>query len=420
MELGINGGGLKLQYNLYPWLGNYTLTVKGAPVWSQTDDTAKGQGAHTFKFGKVISAGEYLLVVSLAEGQELTAWSSIYSMPSTDNPDTTKLQFFRNGNVVTDWYNRISGNITYVNDTHTTFGTLSADGVDAKITQAEVTLYKNINIDLTAKVADAIAALSLTAVVTYKDTDYPVELSKSVGADGYTTVTFSFTDILPQDISETLTAKLYADGILIAQKVDYSIQAYCEGIMPAPEDTDNAALRSLLIALLNYGAESQKYFNGETDAEALANSSLSDAEITSVNKAMSGALTVKQASTKTDENNCWYSATLGLYNTVRIRLMFYTKNVSQITVMIGGNTVSTFESLGGNVYYLDYDAFAANQFGESVSAVLYVGGTEVQTVTYSVNSYVNSYAANNDNTDASYGFIQAIYDYGVAAKGYAG
>ena len=88
--------------------------------------------------------------------------------------------------------------------------------------------------------------------------------------------------------------------------------------------------------------------------------------------------------------------------------------------MIGGNTVSTFESLGGNVYYLDYDAFAANQFGESVSAVLYVGGTEVQTVTYSVNSYVNSYAANNDNTDASYGLIQAIYDYGVAAKGYAG
>ena len=122
----------------------------------------------------------------------------------------------------------------------------------------------------------------------------------------------------------------------------------------------------------------------------------------------------------TDEQNHWTAASIALYNTVRLRFKFTAENISNITVKIGSDTFSTFESLGNGIYYLEYDKFSAKDFATPITVVLCVDGTEVQTIQYCVNAYVRSFANNYSEENATYALVQAVYNYGVAAAAYQG
>ncbi len=294
------------------------------------------------------------------------------------------------------------------------------------ITSAQVTLNEKIDIAFTARIPENKSNISTKIV--YKDTIFEPECIVSQDAvAGYAKVTFTLSELLPQDIAELMDIRVYAGEELVAEKTGYSIAQYCMRLLPtyssATSDASRAKLRDLLIALMNYGTESQQYFTEITESTVLANDGLLPGAVASVHRDMTAAQSVKNKTLTHNEAYYWKSATLALYNTIHLRLKFYAEEIDLVSVAIDGTTYTKadFVSLGNGVWCLDYDQIMANEFDRTVNAVLYVGDEEAQTVTYSVNSYVNSYVnAGKTADDASYGLIQAIYDYGCSAAAYAG
>ncbi len=290
------------------------------------------------------------------------------------------------------------------------------EGVDGEVKTAAPELNEAITLHFSADV-DVDAPKSVQMKFTFKGEEIWVD---GVEADGQ--YTFALPDILPQDMCENISAQLYIDGMRKDKVASYSLQEYCMNLMPtaneAAADANKQKLRDVLIAMLNYGTESQKYFEGVTDATLFANSQLDAGEKTSVNQAMTNAGSVRSVGTRSDANNYWKSANLALFNTVRLRFKFVTNDVSKITIKVGETTYDNFELSAGNIYYWDYDGVYAHQFDTPVVVGLYVDGVLVQEVTYSINSYVNAFVAANDETSKSYALIQAVYDYGCAASAY--
>ncbi|MBR5280922.1 MAG: hypothetical protein IKU26_08160 [Clostridia bacterium] len=292
------------------------------------------------------------------------------------------------------------------------------EGVDGEIKTAAPELNEAITLHYSADV-DVDDAESVQMKFTFKSKDIWVD--GVLSGDQYT---FALPDILPQDMCENITAQLYIDGMRKDKVATYSLQQYCMNIMPTAEeaaaDANKQDLRNLLIALLNYGTESQKYFEGITDAALFANSQLTDAEKNSVKQDMTEAESVRDVSERGDANNYWKSASLALFDTVRLRFKFVTDDASKITIKVEGDsqTYTNFELSTGNIYYWDYNLVYANEFDKPVVVGLYVDGVCVQTVTYSINTYVNVFVAANDAQANSYAIVQAVYDYGCMASAY--
>ena len=246
----------------------------------------------------------------------------------------------------------------------------------------------------------------------------------------YQIVTFTLKDILPQDISELMTVRLYSGNNMVAERVDYSIRLYCARMLPSywavVADSTKEPLRQLLVALLNYGAESQKYFTEMSNDTLLATEGITENVLAESYNSVSSkvpmqeATSVRNVTEKTNSAYYWKSATLALHNTVRIRLRFYAEDISKVTVTIGETVYDAddFTALDNQVYYLDYDRILANQFDTAINADLMVEGVYVQTVTYSVNSYVRSFVEKYPVTNDAYNLVKAIYTYGYYASNF--
>ncbi|MBR6825062.1 MAG: hypothetical protein IKM59_00790, partial [Oscillospiraceae bacterium] len=81
---------------------------------------------------------------------------------------------------------------------------------------------------------------------------------------------FIYRNIAPHRIGDTVTATLYAyhgGKLYTFESRDYSVADYCYNMLSKTEGNDSyAKLRTLLVDILLYGAESQKYTNYKTDA----------------------------------------------------------------------------------------------------------------------------------------------------------
>ena len=62
---------------------------------------------------------------------------------------------------------------------------------------------------------------------------------------------------------------------------------------------------------------------------------------------------------------------------------------------------------------------SATEFGKQLNVVLYVNDKSVQTITYSINSYIYTKYSDGKTTDIDTLAI-ALYNYGVSAKAYLG
>ena len=298
------------------------------------------------------------------------------------------------------------------------------------IYSAQVVLNEKIDVIFKARVPKSLKELH--GEILFKDSVVAIEASDcQIATDGdYQIVTFALKDLLPQDIVELMTVRLYSGDILIAERVDYSIRLYCARMLPSywavVEDSTKEPLRQLLISMLNYGAESQKYFTEMTDGTLLATSGLTENVLAenynsiSSKAPMQEATSVRNVTETTNPAYYWKSATLALHNTVRIRLRFFAEDISKVTVSIGDDVFDSddFIDLGNGSFYVDYDRILANQFDTAIEAALKVEGVCVQTATYSVNSYVRTFVENYPTTDAAYNLVKAIYTYGYYASNF--
>ena len=228
---------------------------------------------------------------------------------------------------------------------------------------------------------------------------------------------FRFENVAPQQMGDIIVASLVINGEEVAVKDDYSVATYAynqlnsKAIDGYSEEKD-AALRTLLVDMLNYGAAAQKYTGYKT--EALVNAGLAElgvsgtefAEVTQSDVNVSGSNGVSEL-----------KATLYHDKANAIRIYFEAENIEAVSVQIvkdGQITEAAIQKNEEGRYYVQTDDILATEFGDVYYFNFNDGSGNVTIVSYSVKSYVKTM----QNNATAGELVQALWNYGVAANVY--
>ena len=230
--------------------------------------------------------------------------------------------------------------------------------------------------------------------------------------DGLTA--FSFYNVTPAMMVNNVRATLYAtyEGVeYVLDTLDYSVTEYCYGILANDEHAD---LHTLIVDMLNYGAETQKYVDPETDAAKLANAGLDNEKkaLASEDKALTNSIAIDKA--LADPKAEWTTAGLALGSIVAVKAGFSAKYSEGLNVRI---TVDGKEYTVTKDYFtwtdggfaIRFDGLNPAQLSEAVELTVYDGDTPISnTLTYSAESY--AYAMQNDAKLGA--LVKAMMRYG--------
>ena len=233
---------------------------------------------------------------------------------------------------------------------------------------------------------------------------------------------FSFRNIAPHRINDDFTATLYAtlDGELHeGVTLSYSISQYCYNQLNKLSSQSEFA--TLLVDLLNYGAQSQLYTGYNTGN--LANAQLTATQASWGTTTEPTYTTVQNTKYETVEDPLVTWTALGLYleDTVSIRLKLAVADTTGLTIKVrddNGHTwsygASALKAMGDE-YYFYFSALNADQMRETVYITAYKNGAAVSnTVRYSIESYC--YAKQEDTTLKD--ILSAMMKYGDSAYNY--
>ena len=240
-------------------------------------------------------------------------------------------------------------------------------------------------------------------------------------------LTFDFTGINPQRMTDTLKATVYAtdaSGNVVEYQVDdYSVAQYCSNKLAKLGQND--PLRKLIGNLVAYGAAAQVYQNYRTDN--LVSTVVSGAVSTDYTDRLSSVTQYTGKVLGTAGVNI-KGKTLVLSNTFAVRVYFTVNegiDITNVSFNVTANgktdTVNSFEKdekLG--YYYFDYANLNATQLDSEVKFESFVNGTGVgDMVTYSVNTYLAKKMPNYDKSSNAYKFMAELFNYGCACTEYA-
>ena len=236
-----------------------------------------------------------------------------------------------------------------------------------------------------------------------EDSEIDVEKSGEL-KDGEFLFTFK---VAPQNIGKDVTITLNgAEDETVS--ITTSVKDYLEKIFAI---TDNDELKELIARTLAYGNAAIVYRTGETgDLLSAETASFIGEDYTPVSALERTETTV--------EGVYFNSAKVVFASTNKIAVYFRAADVEGLTVEIDGKETS-FVRAGEGVYEVLTPDIYAYEMDEVHTFVIKVNGTAVQTLSYSLASYV--YTVINGNFDAEYKTLaQALYNYGKAALNYIG
>lgn len=245
---------------------------------------------------------------------------------------------------------------------------------------------------------------------------------------------FEFKDVAPQLMGELIDASLLSDGVAVDTVEDYSIRSYCDATLEKIEsksidgytDAQYAALRALIVDMLEYGAAAQTYRGYNT--ESLVNEGITGArefvELDGTSAAVVGEST----------SQTLYLISGGVrfdyLNHMYFKLSAPT--VGNVTVRITGDKTGTVEytlsdcthlseSEGIGSYLLYSDGIAPTDYDEVFTVELCLDGEVVQTLEYSIAAYVY-YIQNKTDAEgeltAMAALARAMYCFGISAGEY--
>lgn len=285
----------------------------------------------------------------------------------------------------------------------------------AKITGANVTLNENVVVNFQAEnITEESAKMSFSFNgKTYEQTQ-TVE-------DGI--AKFTFDKVTPQYFCETVSASLTVGDSVVDTKDDFTVRGYLEELLGKSAETlgqteyENQAMQTLIVDMLHYGAEAQKYTN--TNESNLATSNLTEEQ-----KALKTEYTSLESSDKiiTGDNSdrfTWYGAGLRFDYNVSLYFTIATENIEGLSLDVDGTKITEYETNtldGTNYYIFRYTSVSATDFDKVYTAKVYDGANQIgKTLKYSVKSYV--YAMQNDGEMSD--LVKAVYNYGKSAEYYA-
>lgn len=320
--------------------------------------------------------------------------------------------------------------------THTTYGERTYTCADCSATKTEqidktvnlsfagaaLTLHHNLAINYKVDAALFERGYSNPYVIFEFNGEKKIVDTYSVEGDRYV---FSFSDIAPNQMNDTIYATLYASfgGVEYSSETkEYSVATYCYSILEKCSGNEYAELRTLLVDLLHYGAASQVYTDYNTNA-------LVDARLTGEQKqwGTSTERTYESILNSTyqsiaDPSVEWKGAGLNLQDAVTMRLKFSAESIDGLVLVIESNagtweiTSEDFVQTDGG-YYAFFNGLNASQLSDPVYMTFYDGDTPVSnTARYSIESYASS---NQNSSDAALAeLIKAMMRYGDSAYAY--
>ena len=229
---------------------------------------------------------------------------------------------------------------------------------------------------------------------------------------------FAFRGIAPQQMTEAIKAEFLVGDEVIAYVSDYSIRRNADTL--AEDYSGNEALLQLLADMLAYGAAAQKYTGYNVDEPADADwdwASVSDAlpEASDTVMSVTDAEGVTPGEVAFEAVNVWFDNV----NKIGVKLSGYTAD-TKLVVSVDGGEETTYDHLTSDVFWTD--GIYAVDFDDVYTFELYEGDTLLQTLTYSVSSYVYSVMEQTKEDGQTLTELaelaRALYRYGVSAKAY--
>ena len=243
-------------------------------------------------------------------------------------------------------------------------------------------------------------------------------------SDGVEYYVFSFNNIAPDRMNDTITASLcatYNGDIYSGPEFEYSVATYCYSML---NTTTDAKLRTLLVDLLNYGTASQIY-TGYND-NALVNALLTDEQKLWGTIDDPVMTTIKDSHYRIVNNPSviWKGASLNLNDSITMQFIFSTDDINNITIKIEDKNEAVIEEIktedfmvSGNYYIVKFKGLTAGQMSDAVYITAYREDTAISnTVAYSIESY--AYSKQNDNNAYLATLVKAMMKYGNAAYAY--
>jgi len=225
---------------------------------------------------------------------------------------------------------------------------------------------------------------------------------------------FSFEGIAPQcmgDLIDAAVLVLDEEGqtvATIASKNGYSIKANAEALLT--KYSDDTALAQLVTDMLTYGAAAQTYRGYKTDELVNADMEGTPSAVLPTKTEKKLETHVQPDAVKFTSSTVWFD----YINKIGVKLSAVTENTR---LLVNGEEVV----IENNAYFTD--AIYATKFDDVYVFELYEGEAKIQTLTYSISSYVYAMMGKVDaetgEPTAMASLAMALYRYGASASSYA-
>ncbi len=298
----------------------------------------------------------------------------------------------------------------------------SALAVDGVVTDVSLSLDGDIGVNFYWVLADEVIsnaeAYFLVTLPNGKTEQHPVAdelIATPVGGASGRTYYKVTGRVAAKEMAENIKVELVAGNASLAN-AECSVRSYAERAFAY---SDDAKLVAMMKAMLNYGAASQMLFGHNTGD--LANSILEagDKAVAAVEANNVTAAVVNGSVTGITNNG--FSCILETKTTIRHYFTIASGSTAGYTFKVGETTVEPVRTADGTMYYVDIPDISATDLGAEY-VVTITNGSETQTITASVHSYMSSVIANKENTTLVsaelLNTVYAMHAYGEAAEGY--
>ena len=300
---------------------------------------------------------------------------------------------------------------------------------DKTLFTATLTLKDNIDMNLYLKVPkgtskDDVNLYKVVATFTGDEGDtvstFELKNVEKFGNDGgYDRYKMVLCEVYSYQMTRPINIKVYFNGELV-KNVDYSVQKYLEGEIESEANTGKTDYLNLCKAVLDYGAEAQKYFNGKTyykDGRAIQyvtdSNNLANAKYTSSITPDKPASDVSRNGSISGVKSYSVSLILGSETSFKFYMKGEGLNESDFSVSCDGDktpTAVTKEKDGR----LSFTVPGIKSYELSKKYTITISGPESETTTITYSAF--SYAAGDWSGKDDSALCQALVNYGNAAN----
>lgn len=214
---------------------------------------------------------------------------------------------------------------------------------------------------------------------------------------------FTFKKLGPQNLGKPISACLVVDGTEGEPK-DFTATTYLKQVFDQGDDEQ----QRLVADIFEYGAAAQAYVN---DTSTKINTLYS--EIAAKASTFVAPTTTKKSATAHTTVAGFSFVNAGLRISSEMKIVFKFNAGANFKLTVNGVDVTSSVTQVGSAYEYCTNGISVVSFDDEFKACLYSGETLVQTVTYSVNSYV--YSKYQSTTANLADFVKSIYNYGLSA-----